>query len=116
MVWFDRFSQQDDYQQSPHAALYDNREKEHKSEWTHELVGGAAGAEAMRLYEQREEAEGQAPDHQVAKEILAGLAGAEVDKLFETKGLDYIDRERAKHRAKEQARQLYDQHYGQSDY
>lgn len=76
MGWFDRFSQQDDYQQSPHAAVYDDRE--HKSNWTHELVGGAAAAEAMRLYEKREEAEGKAPDHQTAKEILAGLAGAEV--------------------------------------
>ncbi len=38
----------------------------------------------------------------MAKEILAGIAGAEVDKLFETKGLDFLDREKAKHHARQQ--------------
>jgi hypothetical protein len=42
---------------------------------------------------------------------LAGLAGAEVDKLFETKGLDELDREKAKHKAKKQAQELYEQQY-----
>lgn len=51
----------------------------------------------------------------MAKEILAGLAGAEVDKLFETKGLDTIDREKAKHHARENAKSLYDEQYGQND-
>ena len=40
--------------------------------------------------------------------MLAGLAGAEVDKLCETKGLDYVDREKAKHQAKKNAEALYD--------
>jgi hypothetical protein len=47
--------------------------------------------------------------------MLAGLAGAEVDKLFETKGLDEYDREKAKRHAKMQAEKLYDQQYGQYD-
>ena len=51
----------------------------------------------------------------MAKEILAGLAGVEVDRLAETKGADYIDREKAKHEAKKRSEQLYDQHYGQYD-
>lgn len=34
-----------------------------------------------------------------AKELLAGLAGAAAEKLFETKGLDFLDRERAKREA-----------------
>jgi len=114
MGWFDSFTQNDDYQQSPHASVYE--EKQHQSSWTHELVGGAAGFEAMRLYEQHEAANGKAPSHQIAKEVLAGIAAAEVDKLFETKGLDSIDRERAKHHAKQQAYQLYDQQYGQGGY
>ncbi len=53
--------------------------------------------------------------HGFAKELIAGIAGAEVDKLFETKGLDAIDREKAKHHAKKQAEELYDQHYGGQD-
>ena len=47
--------------------------------------------------------------------MLAGIAGAEVDKLFETKGLDTLDREKAKHQAKRQAEHLYEQQYGQYD-
>ena len=49
--------------------------------------------------------------HQFAKELLAGFAGAEVDKLAETKGEDFFDREKAKHQAKKRAEELYDNHY-----
>ena len=35
----------------------------------------------------------------------------QVDKLAETKGLDYLDRERAKRDAGDQAQQMYDQQY-----
>lgn len=55
---------------------------------------------------------GQAVSHGFAKELLAGFAGAEVDRLAETKGADYIDREKAKHEAKKRAEHLYDEHYG----
>ncbi len=58
---------------------------------------------------------GKPVSHQFAKELLAGFAGAEVDKLAETKGADFIDREKAKHQAKERANELYDQHYGGQD-
>jgi hypothetical protein len=54
-------------------------------------------------------------DYRFAKELLAGFAGAEVDRLAETKGADYIDREKAKRHAKQNAEQLYDQHYGGND-
>lgn len=53
--------------------------------------------------------------HQFAKELLAGFAGAEVDKLAETKGADYIDREKAKRQARERSEELYDSHYGDQD-
>jgi hypothetical protein len=58
---------------------------------------------------------GKPVSHQFAKEVLAGFAGAEVDKLAETKGEDFFDRERSKHEAKKQAEHLYDQHYGGQD-
>ena len=54
---------------------------------------------------------GKTVSHQFAKELLVGFAGAEVDKLVETKGLDFIDREKAKHHARENAEHLYDEHY-----
>ena len=58
---------------------------------------------------------GETVDHSFAKEALAGLAGAGVDYLAETKGEDFVDKERAKHEAKKKANQLYDQHYGGQD-
>ena len=46
-------------------------------------------------------AAGKVDDHAKAKEIIAGLAGAFIDREVETKGLDFIDREKAKHHARE---------------
>ena len=45
------------------------------------------------------------------KEILAAAAAAEVDKLIETKGLNYLDRHRARKMAEEQAHMLAEQRY-----
>lgn len=58
---------------------------------------------------------GKPVSHQFAKELLVGLAGVEVDRLAETKGADYIDREKAKREAKKNAEHMYDQHYGNED-
>ena len=58
---------------------------------------------------------GKPVSHAFAKEVLAGFAGAEVDKLAETKGEDFFDKERSKHEAKKRAENLYDQHYGGQD-
>lgn len=70
---------------------------------------------AFKAFEDHQRNEGKAVSHAFAKELLAGFAGAEVDKLAETKGEDYYDREKAKHEAKRRADQLYDQHYSQYD-
>ncbi|KAK0518726.1 hypothetical protein OC834_007627, partial [Tilletia horrida] len=56
--------------------------------------------------------EGKPANHALAKELLAGFAGAEVDKLFETKGLDFLSREQAKRHVQQEAEQAYDQQYG----
>ncbi|KAI0546623.1 hypothetical protein F4680DRAFT_451767 [Xylaria scruposa] len=93
--------------------IYDGQP--HESHLSHELIGGGAAFEAMKLFEDRQRREGKTVNHGFAKEVLAGIAGAEVDKLFETKGLDAFDREKAKHHAKKQAEELYDQQYGQYD-
>ncbi|KAI1358783.1 hypothetical protein F5Y08DRAFT_345351 [Xylaria arbuscula] len=108
---------------SPGVYLDESREKRdeiydgqpHESHLSHELVAGGAAFEAMKLFEDRQRSEGKTVSHGFAKEMLAGIAGAEVDKLFETKGLDALDREKAKHQAKRQAEHLYDQQYGQYD-
>lgn len=44
-----------------------------------------------------------------------GLVGAEVDKLAETKGMDFVDREEAKHKAKKNAEAMYNDQYGGQD-
>jgi hypothetical protein len=35
--------------------------------------------------------------------------------LAETKGMDFIDREKAKHHTKQQVEGMYDSHYGDND-
>lgn len=94
-------------------------QRPHEAKWSHELIGGAAAYEAMKAYEDHEarngkrntsldskthgltSCTGKIDDHAKAKEIIAGLAGAFIDREVETKGLDFIDREKAKHHAKE---------------
>ncbi|CAF2195114.1 unnamed protein product [Rotaria magnacalcarata] len=88
-----------------HEAIH-GQEPSHQSSWTHELIS------AMKAYEDHVRNTGEQVSHPMMKEMLAGLAAAEVDKLFETKGLDFLDREEAKRRAVQQAHQLTDEKYG----
>jgi hypothetical protein len=66
----------------------------------------------MKAYEDHARLTGGKVSHPLMKEMLAGFATAKVDKLFETEGLDFLDREKAKHRAAQQAHQLADENYG----
>ncbi len=66
----------------------------------------------MKAYEDHVRKTGQQVSHPLMKEMLAGFAAGEVDKLFETNGLDFLDKEKAKHRAVEQAHQIADEKYG----
>jgi hypothetical protein len=81
-------------------------------EITHELLAGAAGFEAMRLYELYREREGIPEHHQLAKEIIAGFAAAEIDKHFETGHYRHLSRHEAKRLARAQAEYLWQQQYG----
>jgi hypothetical protein len=80
---------------------------------THELLAGAAGFEAMRMYEHHREHEGKDEHHRAGKEVVAGFAAAEVDKHFEKHGYEHLDQEKTKQAAQEQADYLYQQRYGQ---
>ncbi|KAG8907026.1 hypothetical protein FRB99_005546 [Tulasnella sp. 403] len=68
----------------------------HKAELSHELIAGAAAYEAAKAFEKHQAANGKPASHEKAKEIMAGFAGAFVDRIVETKGLDFIDKEKAK--------------------
>ncbi|CAO3646482.1 unnamed protein product [Cunninghamella blakesleeana] len=91
---------------------YESGNEEHKASITHELLGGAAAFEAMRLYTKHAEENGEQVEHKHAKELLAAFVGASVDRLVETKGLDFVDREKAKHHAKKEAEALYEEKTG----
>lgn len=58
---------------------------------------------------------GDVVNHAFAKELLMGFAGAEMDKFGETKGMDFMDKEKVKHQTKKQAEHLYDEQYGDMD-
>jgi hypothetical protein len=79
---------------------------------THELLAGAAGFEAVRMYEHHREREGIVEHHELGKELLAGFAAAEVDKHFESGRYGHLDREQARMQAQGQAHHLWDQQYG----
>lgn len=83
--------------------------QENNGSWTHELIAAAAGYEAMKSYNNYEAENGKPQSNQMLKEVLAGFAAAEVDKLAETKGLDWLDREKAKKMAAEQSNTLFSQ-------
>ncbi|KAK5010372.1 hypothetical protein BJ546DRAFT_38525 [Cryomyces antarcticus] len=93
----------------------DDGQSENKAEMSHELIAGGASFAAFKYFEDQQRKEGKPVSHAFAKELLAGFAGAEVDKLAETKGMDEFDREKAKHQAKRNAENMYDEHYGQYD-
>jgi Protein of unknown function (DUF3759) len=79
---------------------------------THELLAGAAGFEAVRMYEHHREREGIVEHHPAGKEMLAGLAAAEVDKHFAARRLSHLDRDQARREAQQQADYLWQQQYG----
>ncbi|OQD76712.1 hypothetical protein PENDEC_c004G00304 [Penicillium decumbens] len=103
----------DDSEQSDHYNQWNqSNPQEHDPSFAHELIAGAASYEAAKAYENHVAENGQPPSHEKAKEILAGFAGAFVDREAETKGLDFIDREKAKRRAREHLDSVPSEDYG----
>ncbi|GAA5860625.1 hypothetical protein JCM3774_006232 [Rhodotorula dairenensis] len=76
---------------------------QHKSSLTHEAVAGFAAYEAQKAYARHCEQNGRPESHQKARELFAAFAAAEADKLIETKGLDFMDREEVKRQARRHA-------------
>ena len=54
---------------------------------------------------------GVAENYTVAKDLLAGFAGAEADRLVETKGENFYDREKMRRDAQNNASNYYDRQY-----
>ncbi|KAL9712365.1 hypothetical protein Ac2012v2_003602 [Leucoagaricus gongylophorus] len=71
----------------------------HEAKLSHELIAAAASYEAAKAYNNHCERNGKPQSHEKAKEIFAGFAGAFVDRIVETKGMDFFDKEKAKRAA-----------------
>jgi hypothetical protein len=99
-----------DQAQGAYDQVYDDNYPRH--EVTHEVLAGAAGFEAMRMWEHHREREGYEERHPLAKELIAGFAAGEVEKHFENGYYDHLNREQAQFAAQEQADYLYQQQYG----
>ncbi|KAJ9629283.1 hypothetical protein H2203_001653 [Taxawa tesnikishii (nom. ined.)] len=95
--------------------VYNNDDDQNQSSLGHEVIAGGAAFAGFKAFEDHQRKEGKPVEHAFAKELLAGFAAAEVDKLAETKGEDFVDREKAKREAKRNAENMYDEHYGQYD-
>src|SRR6202451_3949833 len=96
--------------QNAYDDVYGGRRPHH--EVSHELLAGAAGFEAMRMYEHHREREGIVEHHELGKEMLAGFAVAEIDKHFQEERYGHLNRSKASGLAREQADSLGQQQYG----
>ncbi|MBO0825067.1 MAG: DUF3759 domain-containing protein [Actinobacteria bacterium] len=94
--------------------------KHHRHLLTHEILAGAVGFEAMRLFEEHQKAEGLPVHHKLAKELLAGFVAAECARHFEKGDLGHLDMQKALAAAQEQANyflhEKFGEHYGLPKY
>ncbi|KAG2038887.1 hypothetical protein BDR03DRAFT_917738 [Suillus americanus] len=82
----------------------------HSAKLTHELLAAAASYEAAKAYEKHVQKNGKPANHAKAVELLAALTGGFVDRIAETKGMDALDKEKAKHAANERAKSSLEKH------
>jgi len=99
------------HHESDEAQAYEKVNSGHKSSITHEVLAGAVSYQAAKAYQQHLEKNGKPASHAKAKELLAGFAGAALDHLVETKGLDFIDKQKAKKQAEEALANASSSHY-----
>ncbi|WOO84403.1 uncharacterized protein LOC62_06G007924 [Vanrija pseudolonga] len=92
---------QDQYNQVQNLAP-----EEHRAKLTHELAAGAVSYEAAKKYEEYRAQNGEPDSHAKRDEIIAGFAGAIGDREFETKGLDWLDRDKVVQDATQQLKYL----------
>ncbi|KAI6155548.1 hypothetical protein BKA82DRAFT_3955038, partial [Pisolithus tinctorius] len=74
--------------------------QKHGAKLSHELASSSTCTQAVKAYENHKAKNGEPDNHATAKELLAGFAGAFIDREFETEGLDYLDKQKAKNHGK----------------
>ncbi|KAN0074622.1 Protein of unknown function (DUF3759) domain containing protein [Tylopilus felleus] len=85
----------------------------HKAKLSHELIAAAAAYEATKAWNEHKRKQGVDVSHATAKEIMAAASAAFIDRVIETKGLDAIDRHKAKKHAHHHHDQELNQYYQQ---
>ncbi|KIJ62820.1 hypothetical protein HYDPIDRAFT_41531 [Hydnomerulius pinastri MD-312] len=75
----------------------------HTAKLSHELIAAAASYEAAKAYEHHVAKNGKPANHQKAIELIAALTGGFIDRIAETKGMNEVDKQRAKHEANKRA-------------
>ncbi|KAF5976002.1 putative phosphoglycerate mutase family protein [Fusarium bulbicola] len=88
-----------------------SQNQEHHAKLSHEIIGGAAAFEAAKAYEDHVAKNGKPDSHAKAKEFLVGAVGAFVEHEFETKGLDFYDKEQAKRHGERKAHEELQNQY-----
>ncbi|KAN0127407.1 Protein of unknown function (DUF3759) domain containing protein [Lactarius tabidus] len=81
-------------------------ESKHKASITHEIFCGAVAWKAAKEYEEHCAKHGKPINHAAAKAVFAGILAATIDRMAETKGLDAIDKHKAKKDAEKHAQEL----------
>ncbi|KAJ7068347.1 hypothetical protein C8F01DRAFT_605671 [Mycena amicta] len=101
--WLHKLHHSDDEKAYEQVINVDPENQEHKAKLSHELIAAAAAYEAAKKYEEHCAANGKPDSHAKAKELIAAFSAAFIDRMVETKGLDTIDKEKAKHDAAKRA-------------
>ncbi|KAF7352733.1 Mitochondrial carrier protein [Mycena venus] len=107
--WLHKLHKSDYREEKAYEQVVNAEKPEHKAALSHELIAAAAAYEAAKKYEEHCAANGKPDSHAKAKELMAAFSGAFVDRMVETKGLDTIDKEKAKHDAKKRAEEQSDE-------
>ncbi|KAI7868415.1 hypothetical protein BDF14DRAFT_1956388 [Spinellus fusiger] len=90
-----------------HEEVYSDKNLS-KATLTHRTVGGAAAYDAVKTFGNHCQTQGKPSGHAEAKQLISGFSADAVDRIFETKGLDYLDKQKAKQSAENQAFDFYD--------
>ncbi|KAI7868431.1 hypothetical protein BDF14DRAFT_1742413 [Spinellus fusiger] len=90
-----------------HEEVYSDKNLS-KSTLTHKTVGGAAAYDAVKEYGRHCHIRGKPAELPEAKQLLTNFSASAVDKIFETKGLDYLDKQKAKQSAEDQVLDFYE--------
>jgi hypothetical protein len=78
---------------------------------THEVLAGAAGFEAIHLYEKHREKEGIVEHNQVGKELLAGFAAGVAEKYIEKGVGKALDKNKVKKDAAAHAEAIWQEEH-----